>query len=316
MNRQIYFNFIEDKLSHLASRMKLRGGLNLLDLHLRSENFYTDFLNLLFGWGLKNINAIQHNAPGIDLADAGNLILVQVSATANRQKIESALSKDLSGYKGYSFRFVPISIDASNLRGMTFANPHGLRFTPADDIYDVPFLLKKIQMLGVDEQKKIYEFLKSELKNEPDLERVATNLAKIINVLAKEDWGNGASGFETAPYNVEAKIAYNQLDTTRTLIEEYKVHYGRVNRIYSELSGQGVNASLSILNGIRKEYAALGAVQNPDQCFCAVIEKVVARVHASGNYAPIPEDELALCVEILVVDAFVRCKIFKNPVGY
>jgi hypothetical protein len=27
-----------------------------------------------------------------------------------------------------------------------------------------------------------------------------------------------------------------------------------------------------------------------------------------------PDEELMMCIEILVVDAFVRCKIFENPV--
>ena len=56
MNRQNYFNFIEDKLCTLAYRIKMRGGLNVLDLNLHSENFYRDFFNLLFGWKLKNLN--------------------------------------------------------------------------------------------------------------------------------------------------------------------------------------------------------------------------------------------------------------------
>lgn len=30
----------------------------------------------------------------------------------------------------------------------------------------------------------------------------------------------------------------------------------------------------------------------------------------------IPYEELEMCVSILVVDTFIRCKIFKNPEGY
>ena len=96
MSRQKYFNFIEEKLSILATRIEIRGGLNILDLNLHSENFYLHFLNLLFGWDLINCNKVQHNMAGIDLVDTRNNIVAQVSSTATRQKIESALSKDLS----------------------------------------------------------------------------------------------------------------------------------------------------------------------------------------------------------------------------
>jgi len=96
MSRQQYFNFIEEQLSRLAFRIESRGGLNILDLHLHSENFYLHLFNLLFGWELQNLNVVKKNAAGIDLVDATNKIIVQVSATATKQKIESALAKDLS----------------------------------------------------------------------------------------------------------------------------------------------------------------------------------------------------------------------------
>jgi hypothetical protein len=315
MNRSKYFNFIEEKLSLLATRIKARGSLNILDLHLHSEHFYLHFFNLLFGWNLKNINTIQRNAEGVDLVDSTNKIVVQVSATATRQKIESALAKNLSTYKDYSFKFISISIDAKKLRTQTFSNPHKLIFSPAEDIFDITMLLSKIIEMDINQQKKIYEFLKEELRSEPDPEKVESNLTTIIKILSKEDWSQGALGFEVVPYDIEAKISYNQLNTARVLIDDYKIHHSRIDKIYSDFDKQGVNKSISILNGIRTEYLALGAKVSPDQCFFSIIEKVIQKIRASTNYSPTSEEELALCVQILVVDAFIRCKIFKNPLG-
>jgi hypothetical protein len=76
-----------------------------------------------------------------------------------------------------------------------------------------------------------------------------------------------------------------------------------------------MNKSISILNSIRTEYHALGVAVSPDQCFLSVIDKVILKIRASANYTPIPDEELELSVQILVVDAFIRCKIFKNPLG-
>ncbi|MDQ1355329.1 MAG: hypothetical protein QG657_5639 [Acidobacteriota bacterium] len=315
MNRQTYFNFIEERLSFLAYRIEMRGGLNILDLNLHSENFYLHFFNLLFGWELQNLNEVKENAPGIDLVDATNKIIVQVSATATSQKIESALAKDLSGYKGYDFKFIAISKDAAALRTKTFLNPHNLRFSPNEDIYDMKSLLKIISSLDIDLLDKVYEFLKKEIKHEPDPEKIELNLATIINILSREDWSQTVMGFETVPYDPEIKISYNQLDTTRVLIDDYKIHYHRIDKIYSDFDKQGVNKSLSILNGIRREYLSLGAKVSPDQCFFSIIDKVKQIVLDSANYIAIPDEELVLCVEILVVDAFIRCKIFKNPSG-
>ena len=104
-------------------------------------------------------------------------------------------------------------------------------------------------------------------------------------------------------------------NSTRVLIDDYKIHYHRIDNIYSDFDKQGVNKSISILNGIRMEYLALSAKVSPDQRFFSIIDKVTQKIRASANYTPIPDEELALCVQILVVDAFIRCKIFKNPPG-
>jgi hypothetical protein len=315
MNRQQYFNFIEEKLNLLAFRIERRGGLNILDLNLHSENFYLYFLNLLFGWKLQNLNAVKKNAAAVDLVDDTNKIIVQVSATAAKQKIESALAKDLSNYKGCAFKFISISKDAANLRTQTFLNPHNLTFSTADDIFDIPSLLKIIFAVNIDRQKEVYEFLKKELKSEPDPGKIESNLTTIIKILSREDWSQGAAGFETVPYDIDRKISYNQLDSARVLIDDYKIHYHRIDKIYTDFDKQGVNKSLSILNGIRTLYLALSAKVSPGRCFFSVIDKVTRKIRTSANYTPIPDEELELCVQILVVDAFIRCKIFKNPPG-
>jgi hypothetical protein len=45
-----------------------------------------------------------------------------------------------------------------------------------------------------------------------------------------------------------------------------------------------------------------------------IVKNVSQKVIASANFKAMPIEELDLCVAILVVDAFVRCKIFKNPI--
>ena len=46
------------------------------------------------------------------------------------------------------------------------------------------------------------------------------------------------------------------------------------------------------------------------------IKSLINKALNSKNYIEIPYDELDVCVSILVVDAFIRCKIFENPEGY
>jgi len=318
MNRSDYFNFIERELSILATRISVRGGLNILDLNIHSENFYLNFFNLLFDWHLTNINSAEQNAAAVDLVDKVNNIIIQVSATATKQKIESALNKkDIAHYSGYSFKFIAISKEAKALQTKVFANPYKLTFSPESDIYDISSILNIIVGLEIDKQKSIYDFLKRELKSGPDPEKIDSNLATIIKILAKENWNQELSGFERVPYDIEEKVIYNQLDTASIIIDDHKVHYNRIDKIYSDFDKQGMNKSISILNGIRSEYIKLILEPNAssDQIFLLVIEQVIKKIRGSANYTPMADEELELSVQILVVDTFIRCKIFKNPSG-
>ena len=314
MSRSEYYKYIAESLTLLAFRLEISGKLNLLDDNIQSEAFYLHFFNMLFDWNLENLNLIEHNAAGIDLIDNTNKIVIQVSTTATKQKIESALSKDLSLYKGYSFKFISISKDAKNLRKRGFNNPHNLYFLPAVDIFDIQCLLKIILNMDIDRQKAIYEFLIKEIKNEPSFEKVESNLTTIITILSEEDLNQRTSGFEKIPFDIESKISYNQLNKARTLINDYKIHCSRINKIYSEFDKIGKNKSLSVLNSIRKEYITLYQAGSPDQLFFSIIDKVVKKIHSSANYKKtIKLEELELYVGILVVEAFIRCEIFENP---
>lgn len=50
--------------------------------------------------------------------------------------------------------------------------------------------------------------------------------------------------------------------------------------------------------------------------FFNIIGKVEEYVMKSDLLNNIPEEEIDMCVRIIVVDAFIRCKIFRNPRGY
>jgi hypothetical protein len=317
MNRSKYFNYIEEKLSTLAYRVETRGRLNILDIHLHSENFYLHFFNLLFGYQLENLNSRLQNVEAIDLIDHVNKIIIQVSATCTKQKVESTLSKEiLKDYDGYSFKFISISKDATELRKSTFKNPYSLSFTPSTDIYDVASILNTVLIRTVPEQKLIYKFIKDELGGDVDVRKLDSNLASVINILSKERWDDTNKSESVNSFEVDRKITFNELDYTRSIIEEYRVYYKKVDEKYSEFDQQGVNKSYPVLRSISKEYLRLKGKGNPDEIFEEVIERTKNKVLESANFIEIPIDELELCVDILVVDAFIRCKIFENPEQY
>lgn len=318
MNRSNYFNYIEEKLNILSYRIKSRGKINLLDLNIYSETFFAELMNHLLGYELININVMKQNTEGIDLVDNKNKVIVQVSATSSKQKIESSLAKKIfEDYSGFRFKFIAISGDADKLRAQAFRNPYKAIFSPSNDIYDMKSLLNIVLNMQISAQRGLYEFLKEELGSFVDIVRVDSNLASIINILSQEDLSGIVDSPEINSFEILRKIEFNDLLAVQPTIDDYKIYYSRLDEKYKEFDKQGANKSFSVLAVIRKQYIKLlGGNAEPYEMFFSIIDNLIELIMNSKNYVEIPYEELEMCVSILVVDAFIRCKIFKNPEGY
>jgi hypothetical protein len=181
LNRLNAFNYIEEKLNFLGFRIGVRGMLNLLDLHVHMETFYLNFCNELFGWQLVNLNTSSPNAAAVDLIDHSNKIVIQVSATATKQKVEAALAGLPEHLAGYRFKFISISKDASSLRNKQFEKPSDLKFDPLDDILDIPAILRYVVAMRAEDQVRIADLVRSELRDSEDFARTPETTSGTIS---------------------------------------------------------------------------------------------------------------------------------------
>ena len=316
MNRTRYYNYIEERLNFLAYRIEKRGKINLLDLNIHSETFFAELFNILYNYNLVNLNYIKQNTEGIDLIDTKNKIIIQVSATSTKEKIENSLNKGIYlFYKDYNFKFISISKEVSSkLRATEFENPYNLIFDSQKDIFDFTTLLRYILNLEIDKQKILFEFIKKELGEEISTIKVDSNLATIINILAEEDLDFKNTEINTTIFVIEEKINYNNLNGVRELIDDYKIFSVKLDQKYVEFDRGGKNRSTSILQIIRKQYIKVkNEKKDSEEIFYGVVENIIKIIEESANYKKLPFEELEMCVDILVVDAFMRCKIFENP---
>lgn len=319
MQRVSYFNYIEEKLNLLSYRIKRRGKINLLDLNIHSENFFAELCNIIFELNFVNANEFEQNAEGIDLIDESNNVLAQVSSTCTKQKIENSLSKEVyRDYKGYNYKFISIAVDASeNLRKQKFNNPYSINFNSQTDLWDPVTLLRNIQNKSVKKMRELYDLVKEELGQEVDIIKVDTNLAKIVEILSKENLTINVASPEINEFAIEEKIIFNDLISVREVIDDYKIYYSKLDNIYSEFDKQGKNKSFSVFQEIKRQYQKLKSKGlSSTEVFYSITDELISVVMQSNNFSDIPFEEVQLCVDIIVVDAFIRCKIFKNPGGY
>lgn len=315
MNRSKYFDYIEKNLNFLSFRIQQRAKINLLNLNIHSETFFAEMLNMILNLKLKNANAIEYNVEAIDLIDYENKVFAQVSSTNSKQKIENSLGKDIiEKCKDYRFIFIPIVGDSDKLRGKKFNNPYGIKFDPRYDIYDIKRILAIVSNMKICDLQNVYTFIKEELGSEIDFVKVDTNLAAIINILANENLGDVPMPLDINHFEIDRKVEFNNLQNARNTINLYKVYYSKLNEKYSEYDRLGNNRSLSIFNFLAKQYNNFRReMQDDSDVFYSVINSVVETVQNSKNYVEIPYEELEMCACIIVVDAFIKCKIFKNP---
>ena len=287
-----------------------------MDLNIHSETFFAELFNILYNYNLVNLNYIKQNTEGIDLIDTKNKIIIQVSATSTKEKIENSLNKGIYlFYKDYNFKFISISKEVSSkLRATEFENPYNLIFDSQKDILDSTTLLRYILNLEIDKQKILFEFIKKELGEEISTIKVDSNLATIINILAEEDLDFKNTEINTTIFVIEEKINYNNLNGVRELIDDYKIFSVKLDQKYVEFDRGGKNRSTSILQIIRKQYIKVkNEKKDSEEIFYGVVENIIKIIEESANYKKLPFEELEMCVDILVVDAFMRCKIFENP---
>ena len=304
MNRRIMFDYIEKNLNFLAYRIESRSKFNLQEFNIFSESFYRELLNILYDYSLKNLNQINQNFPGVDLIDENNKILIQISSTCNKQKIENSLSKkELIKYKDYKFIFLSISKSGDNLKNKQINNPYNLMFEPNEDILDIQSILNIILYSDINKINKLYNLIKEESQKEIDDNKLPSNLTKVINVLSNEI--SKANDKIEVEFVIEDKINYNKLYKVREVIEDYANYSNILVNIYNEFDLEGKNVSFFVINKIKNEYNKLKLEENDNnKLFYNLIDK---------NYKELTIEELEDSVKILVVDTFMRCKIFEKP---
>ncbi|MFL0131294.1 ABC-three component system protein [Tenacibaculum maritimum] len=268
MNRQLYYNYIEERLQTLASRIVTGGKLNMLSLNMHSESFYLHFFNLIYDYKLINLNDELQNVEAIDLIDHSNEIIFQVSATNTKTKLESTLKKEIfKNYPDYTFRFISIARDVADLKKATIGNPHSVKFDPNEDILDKTTVLSKVFNLGIDKQKEVYEFIKKELGQDVDILKFDSNLTTVINILSNEKWGDSNKIDSVNTFEIDRKIDFNNLDLVREIIEDNSLFYEKVDSKYTEFDSLGANKSNSVLATIKREYIKLSSKENADDIF-------------------------------------------------
>lgn len=317
MERELLIKHINKLLVMHCGSLKIDSSGNLQDSAVLSEYFFRDLLNCAYGWQLEDANDTVANTPGYDLVDDERRIFVQVSKDASREKIKKSLDKiDLPKYADYSIKFMFLVVQAPKYRPMKDNDvPKGLAFDINSDIIDISRLVKQLQSLQIDELKHAADIVDSELGfASVNPQKVPSALSAVVKALLtkgrleEQPWKNPVL------FEIVAKIRANGLDELEDHIQKVAAYTPYLETIYQAYDESGTNGRFAMLNMLNGEYVKthLGS-QDPYKTFFALQDTLERQISGDVDIARIDDATRLLCIDIVLVDAFMRCRIYKGP---
>lgn len=114
---------------------------------------------------------------------------------------------------------------------------------------------------------------------------------------------------QTHPFKIDAKIEFNELSRHYGIIKKYSVYYHSVEALYNELEPAQKSSLLEAINDLY--LASQRPSINSDDLWDNVESKIIEKL---GNETQLAySEQLEWCVKIIMVDAFMRCKILEEP---
>ncbi|CCH03565.1 hypothetical protein FAES_pFAES01071 (plasmid) [Fibrella aestuarina BUZ 2] len=182
MNRQELLGKISTYLGRFTEEVKQLNAASLYDINIHSENVLIPLLKEVFGYqGLQNANVQLKNAPAIDLIDFESGVSIQVTATADAEKITHTLTKFTENElnKPFDRLIIYIITERQNNYRKDFKAllPEDYNFIADRDIIDNTTLFKYIHehVLNTQKLNKIAQLLTDEFSELKIEARKATN---------------------------------------------------------------------------------------------------------------------------------------------
>lgn len=178
---------------------------------------------------------------------------------------------------------------------------------------------KKYPVETLKEWKRNHEskLLHSKLQKKPMLLSIAINAISNID-FNDENEDNGKKSFD-----INDKISFNAIKRNKALIEEYKIYYSQLNSLYSELETAGDFRKEKLLRNIKLIYLKIKGEyvtdstdimniirQNADNIIEDIENQLLEMIENDPKHY---EEDITFGISVIMVDAFMRCKILEEP---
>ncbi|MCK9224008.1 MAG: hypothetical protein M0R46_08145 [Candidatus Muirbacterium halophilum] len=155
------------------------------------------------------------------------------------------------------------------------------------------------------------------------LQQNPTLLSLAIKAISDFDLEEVIDETVSKPFNIDEKISFNAIKRNKVLIEEYKVYYSKLNSLYTELETAGSFRKEKLLRNIKNIYLKVKGnytkdskepmiviQKNADNIIEDIENELYVMIEKESNCY---QEEISFGISIIMVDAFMRCKILEKP---
>ena len=313
MNREIYIKNVTDSLSLLSTQVSLRNSINLYDINILSEDFYSGLLNIIFDKNLINVNTIEKNAAGIDLIDNENKFSVQVTSDNSSEKIKHTIEEFIENKSYLKYDKLLILILTSKKQYRTVFDTKGFFTFGKDDIWDVKDLISKIRTFSIDKLKKINDFINIELneKYEKTICTEAGEVETIIDLIEFISSNKKVSPIRDTVVDPEYKINHRFKEFSESIKSQYMQLLGVYGVALAEIEKiNGMDEAQDIvtkmyLQDISIEYL-YNANMNPLQAITSLVDFFEKKLRSNGKKYN------KMAIKFFLIDSLIKCNVFPN----
>ena len=193
-------------------------------------------------------------------------------STQNRERITRVAVTRVRYRNSAKTREPAISI---KLKGKKYTNPYQVSFDSKNNIFDIDYILKKINSLNIDNMKLVYDVVVKYLKLENVTQvRLNSLLPKVIKSIlctyVNEDLPEKIN--DVKAFEISEKIKYNNLEECCDVIDRWAPYEHSMAKIYNEFDSNGKLKSLSLLMKFNRKYKELKNEDNdPDEIYFEII---------------------------------------------
>ncbi|MCD2348539.1 SMEK domain-containing protein [Clostridium guangxiense] len=314
MNKEIYLKNVAESLALLSKQVELLNAVNLYDINIIAEDFFTGLLNLIFGYKLKNANVVEKNAQAIDLIDEENKISIQVTSDNSSTKIKHTIHEyiDNKSYEKYD-RLIVLILTRKKKYSNPFDTNNTFIFDKGSDILDIKDLIKSIRGLEIEKIREINDFLGRELcdKVYSAKETQANEIDTIIDLIEYISKHKEVKKKIDSEVDPEYKIFKRFKDFSERLISEYTTLYTLYGDAIETINETiGIDEAQDIIIMFYLQDISMQFLDETNDNPIKALNKLVGYFEDKLSVNGKKYDRAA--IKFYLVNEMIKCRVFPN----